>query len=447
MMEPSRMPTARRLQRTIARDTEVRGVGFFQGADVSLRFRPAEADAGVVFVRTDLPGRPAVPAHIRHVVPTQRRTTLQRGEARVEMVEHVMAALAGLRIDNCTVEIDAPETPGCDGSSRAFVEALGAAGTVELDRERDTLVIDRPITVREGRGTLTAHPGDGARLVLAYQLDYGRENPIGAQSLFLDVSPETFRDEIATSRTFLLESEAQALRQAGIGSRATAADLLIFGPDGVIDNELRYPDECVRHKILDMVGDLALLAKDLRGHVVAHRSGHLLNAELVRKLVEAVKCDSPARRDSRALPMDVGTIMKILPHRYPFLLVDRVLEHEPARRVVAVKNVTCNEPFFQGHWPGRPIMPGVLIIESLAQAAGILIADIVDPAVKVAMIVAIDRVKVRRPVVPGDQVRLEVMAQRLKNSTAEVYGEAKVEGNVAAEAKIRFVIVDAARAS
>ena len=265
------------------------------------------------------------------------------------------------------------------------------------------------------------------------------------QSLFLDVSPETFRTELAPSRTFLLEAEAKALRQAGIGSRATEADLLIFGSDGPIGNELRYPDECVRHKILDMVGDLALLAKDLRGHVVAHRSGHHLNAELVRKLVEAVGRGRAARCPGRDLPMDVGAVMKILPHRYPFLLVDRVLEHEPRRRVLALKNVSCNEPFFQGHWPGRPIMPGVLIIEALAQAAGIMVADLIDPAEKVALIVAIDQAKIRRPVVPGDQLRLDVVAQRLKTSSAEVHGVATVGDSVAAEAKIRFVIVDADR--
>ena len=268
------MLTARRMQRTIARETDLRGVGFIFGTDVTMRFRPAKADQGVVFVRTDLPERPAVRAHIRNVIPRQRRTTIQQGTASVEMVEHVMAALAGLRIDNCTIEIDSPETPGCDGSSRAFVDALSAAGVVELDREREALVIDRPVAVREGAAVLAAHPGDGEALVLGYHLDYGRKSPIGSQSFFLDVSPESFRDELATSRTFLLEAEAHALRQAGIGSRATASDLLIFGEGGVIDNELRYPDECVRHKILDMLGDLALLDKDLSGHIVAHRSGH-----------------------------------------------------------------------------------------------------------------------------------------------------------------------------
>lgn len=442
------MLTARRLQRTIARETEVRGVGLLQGSDVTLRFLPAEADTGVVFLRSDLPDRPTVPAHIDRVVPRQRRTTIQRGAAVVEMVEHVMAALAGLHIDNCQVEIDAPETPGCDGSSRLFVDALDGAGTIELNRERELLVIDRPVSVREGVATLSAHPGDGQSLVLAYQLDYGRHTPIGAQSLFLDVSPESFRKELAPSRTFLLEAEAHALRQAGIGARTTEKDLLIFGPNGVVGNELRYPDECVRHKILDMVGDLALLNMDLCGHVVAHRSGHQLNAALVRKLVQELERERRAGAGlTGASVVEIAEIMKVLPHRYPFLLVDRVLEYEPGRRVLALKNVSVNEPFFQGHWPGRPIMPGVLIVEALAQAAGLMLAGRVDPERYMVLIASLNNIKIRRPVVPGDQLLLEVTSLRVKNRTAHVRGVATVGDQLAAEAKIKIVTVEIDKAA
>lgn len=444
------MLNARRLQRTITRETEVRGVGFIFGNDVALRFRPAETDSGVVFVRTDLPGRPSVRAHISSVIPRQRRTTIQDGPAVVEMVEHVMAALSGLRIDNCLIEIDAPETPGCDGSSRAFVEALAPLGTVELDRPREVMVIEQPVTVREGSAVLTAHPGDGAGFVLSYHLDYGRQSPIGTQSFFLDVSPETFVADLAKSRTFLLEAEAQALRQAGIGSRATVSDLLIFGPDGVIGNTLHYPDECVRHKILDMVGDLALLGKDIVGHVVAHRSGHQLNAELVRALIQSANSEadpgpSGSEPAKAVAALDVSAVMNLLPHRYPFLMVDRVLEIDPGKRITAVKNVSVNEPFFQGHWPGRPIMPGVLILEALAQAAGLMIAQFVDLADKVTVIAAIDEVKLRRPVVPGDQLRLEVTCLRLKSTSAHVHGVAYVGDQVAVEAKMKFVMLDADR--
>jgi UDP-3-O-acyl N-acetylglucosamine deacetylase len=280
------MFTARRLQRTIAREAEVRGVGFFHGTDVVVRFLPAGADTGVVFVRTDLPGRPSVRAHIDNVVPSPRRTTVCHGAAGVEMVEHVLAALAGLRVDNCEVEIDSPETPGCDGSSAAFVAAVRHAGTVELDRPREALVIDRPVVVRDGPAAIAAYPG-GDAYALAYHLDYGPGNPIGVQSCSIEVDPDSFAAELAPCRTFLLAAEAEALRRAGVGTRTTEADLLIFGSEGVIGNTLRFPDECVRHKVLDMVGDLALLGMDIVGRVVASRSGHRLNAALVRALLAA----------------------------------------------------------------------------------------------------------------------------------------------------------------
>jgi UDP-3-O-[3-hydroxymyristoyl] N-acetylglucosamine deacetylase/3-hydroxyacyl-[acyl-carrier-protein] dehydratase len=346
-----------------------------------------------------------------------------------------------LRVDNCEIEIDAAETPGCDGSSRAFVEALGRAGSVAQDRPRARLVIDRPVTVHDDGATLTAHPGKTDELVLSYHLDYGRDTPIGRQSLFLPITPESFREELAASRTFILAEEAEGLRRSGLGNRITEADLLVFGPEGPIGNPLRFPDECVRHKILDMVGDLALAGRDLAGHVVAHRSGHALNAALVRKLIEAVERDSPKSSATDPAALDVAGIMKILPHRYPFLLVDRVVSLA-GDHVLALKNISCNEPFFQGHWPGRPIMPGVLIVEALAQAGGILIAQRVDPARTLALIASIDGVKIRRPVVPGDQLLLDVKAARIKSRTAEIQGSAYVGKALAAEAKIRFVLVD-----
>jgi UDP-3-O-[3-hydroxymyristoyl] N-acetylglucosamine deacetylase/3-hydroxyacyl-[acyl-carrier-protein] dehydratase len=214
----------------------------------------------------------------------------------------------------------------------------------------------------------------------------------------------------------------------------------------VVGNTLRYHDECVRHKILDMVGDLAMLGVDLAGHVVAHRSGHELNARLVRKLLASVEKSNHSTRIDGG-PRDFAAIRRILPHRYPFLLIDRVLELTPGRRVVAIKNVSCNEPFFQGHWPDRPIMPGVLIVEALAQAAGLMIAEKIDPTGMVALIASIDGVKLRRPVIPGDQLRLEVDGIRIKERSASVQGVARVDGQLAAEAKIKFVMVEADRAA
>ncbi len=443
------MITTKRLQRTLASPTEVRGVGFFHGSDVTLRFNPAEADTGVVFARSDLPDRPTVPARINHVVPSLRRTSIQRGDALVEMIEHVMAALAGTRIDNCLIEVDAPECPGCDGSSRVFIEAFEKAGVVEQDRPREALAIERSFTVREGNATLAAHPGPGDSLTLSYHLDYGPDSAIAPQSYLVDLNPPSFRREIAGSRTFLLETEVQALQAAGIGTRATPADVLIFGRDGVLGNTLRYTDECARHKVLDMVGDLSLLGMDLHGFVVAHRSGHHTNATLVRKLLQGLEKEKVNGSRAPTVPLredgtiDIQGILDILPHRYPLLLIDRVLEIQAGKSIVAIKNVSANEPFFQGHWPGRPIMPGVLILEAMAQAGGVLVASTMDRSGRVAMLASVHKVKLRRPVVPGDQLRLEMNAERIKQNSGAVYGIAKVGDVVAAEAKIRFVLVDA----
>jgi UDP-3-O-[3-hydroxymyristoyl] N-acetylglucosamine deacetylase/3-hydroxyacyl-[acyl-carrier-protein] dehydratase len=357
------------------------------------------------------------------------------------MVEHVMAALAGLRVDNCVVTINGPETPGCDGSSRAFTEALLEAGFVEQSAAREVLVIDRALTVRDGESILTAFPGETGRLVLSYQLDYGPKTSIGRQSFFVEVVPDSFRTELATSRTFLLESEVAGLRQAGIGSRTTERDLLIFGPDGVIGNELRFRDECARHKTLDLLGDLALIGKDLAGHVVAHRSGHSLNAELARALLKDVEGHRSSSITVEPAALEIGAILKALPHRYPFLLVDRVIEFEPGRRIVALKNVSYNEPFFQGHWPGRPIMPGVLIVEAMAQAAGVLIAY-ESKIGQQALLASLDGVKLRRPVVPGDQLRLEVEGLKSKGRVIEARASARVGHRTVAEGRIRFVVVE-----
>jgi UDP-3-O-[3-hydroxymyristoyl] N-acetylglucosamine deacetylase/3-hydroxyacyl-[acyl-carrier-protein] dehydratase len=443
------MLTSKRPQRTLARATEVRGVGFFHGQDVTMRFSPAEPGRGIVFVRRDLPDRPSVAARIENVVPSQRRTSIQRGAAQVEMIEHVMAALAGSQIDNCLVEIDALECPGCDGSSRVFVEAFDEAGAVEQGQPRPALVIERSFTVREGDAIVAAHPGPADKLTLSYHLDYGRESAIGNQSYLIDLAPVSFRSELASCRTFLLEAEARALQAAGIGTRTTEADVLIFGRDGVLGNSLRFHDECARHKILDMVGDLALLGMDLHGFVVAHRSGHHTNASLVRRLLQGIEKERGHSPRAPGVPLqddgtlDIQGIIQILPHRYPVLLVDRVLYVEPGRSLVAIKNVSANEPYFQGHWPSRPIMPGVLIIESMAQAAGILIAASVCLDGRVAMLASVNDVKLRRPVVPGDQLRLEIQAQRIKQTSACFTGVARVGDAVAATAKIRLIMVDA----
>jgi UDP-3-O-[3-hydroxymyristoyl] N-acetylglucosamine deacetylase len=275
-----------RYQRTIARPAEVRGIGFLTGANVRLRFLPAPPSCGVVFVRTDLRSRPEIPAHVANVTGTKRRTTLGHAPAQVGLVEHVLAALSGLRLDNCIVEINAPEPPGLDGSALCFVQALHAAGATLQAARRDVWCVDAPLKLEANGATLSLHPVAHSGLTVSYFLDYGPASPIARQVHTQAVTPGNFAHDLAMCRTFILESEAEELRRQGLGSRTTSADLLIFGPRGPIDNKVRFANEPARHKVLDLIGDLSLLGADLCGHVVAYRSGHPLNIELVRTLYE-----------------------------------------------------------------------------------------------------------------------------------------------------------------
>jgi UDP-3-O-acyl N-acetylglucosamine deacetylase len=273
-----------RYQRTLARPAYVQGVGFLTGAQVRLCFRPAPPATGVVFVRTDLGTDARIPARVEQVTGTHRRTTLGRAPVQVGLVEHVLAALAGLRIDNCFVELDAPEPPGLDGSAQQFVELLNASGTVLQPARRAIWEVEAPVVVRQNGATLTLHPWEGEGLRASYILDYGLDSPIARQMHTQTITPESFAIELANCRTFILEAEGAELRRQGLGARTTTADLLVFGPCGPIHNCLRHANEPARHKILDLLGDLSLLGEDVRGHVVAYRSGHPLNVELVRAL-------------------------------------------------------------------------------------------------------------------------------------------------------------------
>lgn len=275
----------RRQQRTISKPAAVDGFGYWSGHDIHVEFRPAPPDTGIVFVRTDLDPVVRIPAIVANRVETPRRTTLRTSRGNVEMVEHIMAALAGLTVDNCEVCVSAAEMPGCDGSSQPFVEALDAAGYVEQDSGHSQLLVREVTRLGNDESWIEARPATSPGLSVKYRLDYGRDNPIGRQTLALNITPETFRRELAASRTFMLKAEAEWLQSQGLGRRATTNDLLVFDDQGPIDNELRFPDECVRHKMLDLVGDFALAGCELVGSFVAHRSGHRLNAELVRILL------------------------------------------------------------------------------------------------------------------------------------------------------------------
>ncbi len=276
---------ALRKQRTISRSVSVSGFGFWSGRDVTVEFRPGEPDAGITFVRRDLAGQPRIRAVVANRIETPRRTTLNSGGVSVEMIEHVMAALYGLQIDNCEVWVNESEMPGCDGSSEPFVAALETVGIVEQSALRSRLVVQNITRLGDDESWVEARPSTNGGMSVKFRLDYGTGNAIGRQTLQLLVTPESFRRELAACRTFVLEEEAQWLVARGLGQRATYQNVLVFGKDGPLENELRFRDECVRHKALDLVGDLAMAGCDLVGHFIAHRSGHRLNAELVRALL------------------------------------------------------------------------------------------------------------------------------------------------------------------
>jgi UDP-3-O-[3-hydroxymyristoyl] N-acetylglucosamine deacetylase/3-hydroxyacyl-[acyl-carrier-protein] dehydratase len=430
-------------QRTIQREAELSGRGLFTGFPVTLRFKPAPPGSGVTFVRTDQPQPVRIPARLENLSKRARRTSLRNGTAAIETIEHCLAAARGLDVDNLIVELDNAEVPAGDGSALAFVEALQQAGTVEQEVEREVLQITEPVRVNEGEAELVAWPGEPGRLEIIYELDYGPGSPVCHQILRALIDPRTFARDLAPSRTFVLEEEARQLQAAGLGVHLTYADILVIGADGPIENHYRFEDECVRHKILDLVGDLMMAGCFVCGKVYARKSGHHLNHELVRRLCEIRDRERMEHRLSHAVELDIRHVQRILPHRYPMLLVDRVIEIDGDRRAVGIKNVTINEPFFAGHYPRQPIMPGVLIIEALAQLSGVLLSQKLEHTGKVAVLLSLDRVKFRRPVVPGDQLVMEAQAVHVKARTGQTQCRAKVGGELVAEATIRFMLVDA----
>jgi len=431
------------LQRTIETPVELTGRGLFSGESCRMRFVPAPADSGIVFVRTDLSAPVRIAADIQNVGKRARRTSLVNGSTTVETVEHVLSAVVGVGIDNVTIELTAPETPSFDGSAKAFVEALLRAGPREQQAQRHEFVFEESVTVSEAEAVLAAMPGPTDSLDILYDLDYSATPVIGRQVTAFRLGRDDFSSEIAPARTFSLEAEAAEMQARGIGAHLTTRDVLVIGPKGPVDNDFRFPDECARHKVCDLVGDLALLGRRLCGRLVAHRTGHEHNQALVRRLAKAV-ADRARERFIRGEPvMDIRKIMRLLPHRYPFLMVDRIIELDGDRRVVGIKNVSINEPFFQGHYPGQPIMPGVMILEALAQLSGILLSRRLEHTGKVAVLLSMDRVKMRRPVRPGDQLILEAERLHVRSRTGHCKCRACIGRDVAAEAEIKFMLVDA----
>lgn len=446
--EPERISLRRsERQQTVAGEAVVRGRGLLGGVEAELAILPAPPGTGIVFERTDLTPPVTVAADVANVISRPRRTTLRAGRDAIETVEHCLSALAGLRVDNALLRLAGPELPCGDGSALPFTEALLRAGLVEQDAPRRVFRLREPIVIEDGDSMIAALPDDGESMKVLYDLDYGEsEQRIPRQCYSFDPDRQDYLREIAPARTFSLRDEAEALWRQQLCRHLTPRDVLVIGDDGPIENAYRFSDEPVRHKVLDVIGDLSLAGRPIAARIVARRSGHGHNRRLALRLRERMRAEDLAASLSGDRVLDTRAIQRIMPHRYPMLLVDRVLVLEGNHRAVGVKNVTVNEPFFQGHYPGTPIMPGVLIVEAMAQLGGLLLSQTLEHAGRIAMLLSLDKVKLRKPIVPGDQVILEALAQRANARSATLQCRATVDGKLAAEAQIRFMMVDSEQA-
>lgn len=436
-----------RFQTTLDKVVSTTGVGLHLGKETTITFKPAPPDTGYVFVRTDVESRPMIKVcveNVRMIEEQARRTTLGENYFEVHTVEHVLSALYGLEIDNAIIEIDSDEPPEpAGGSVSSFVKILREAGVATLNRHpRKVFTITEPVSLEYYGATLTVVPYSG--LKVSFTIDYDI-SAIGTQYLSLDITPETFTTEIAPARTFCLYRDVKALQEKGLIKGGNLDNAVVIGDDGIMnDKPLRFPDEFVRHKILDLIGDISLLGFRLEGHVISAKSGHASNVQFVKK-IKSVYQGSVAKAEKHLSDRkwDIQDVMRLLPHRYPFLLVDKVLEIDPGKRIVGLKNVTINEPFFQGHFPGSPIMPGVLVVEAMAQVGGLMLFDNVDdPANWLVYFGGIDKVRFRKPIMPGDQVRFELEMQSSRGRLCRMRGVAFVEDRVAAEAELTAMLVE-----
>lgn len=434
-------------QKTIEKEVSLSGVGLHTAVKVNITFKPAAVDTGIVFVRIDLPGRPLLAATREYLLPQeriQRRTSLGKNGVEVHTIEHLMSALSGLGIDNLLVEIDNQEVPGFDGSSAAFTESLLKAGLKSQDKDRRYLQVREPIFLEEDGASIMAVPSQDFRI--SYTLSY--PHPLlQAQFFEENITGDVFTRQLSQARTFCLEEEAEELKSQGIGCGASYENTLVVGKDGVIKNKLRYADEFARHKVLDLLGDLYVLGMPLKAHIIALKSGHSLNVKLLNRLDQQKQryLSAGVAAQSR-LPvgeqLDINAIMQILPHRQPFLFVDRIIHLEMGKHAVGIKNVTINDYFFKGHFPGRPVMPGVLIVEAMAQVGGVMMLAPEENRGKLAFFLTINNIKFRKTVVPGDQLVLDVEAGKMKSKTGQVRGQALVDGKVVAEADLMFALVE-----
>lgn len=437
-------------QTTIAKEFVVEGIGLHTGNNSKMVFKPAPADYGIHFIRVDLPGRPDIKADWNSLSAdiAVRGTTVEKGSAKVHTIEHILAACSALEIDNVTVEINNNETPIMDGSAKVLTEKIAQAGIKELDAYKQYYTIDEPVSFVSGNTKITAYPSD------KFEIDctIGFDHPyLSHQQAAFTINRESFLKEIAPSRTFCFDYEIEALHANGLAKGGSLDNAILIGIDGIHNKEpLRYKDEFVRHKILDLIGDLSLAGHGIKAKITAEKPGHKSNVNFVKEFIK--KAILKKAEDSPEDAMDTSNtqeriinsaeIQKIIPHRFPILMIDRVKLTSDPKRAVGYKCVSGNENFFQGHFPGQPIMPGVLIVEAMAQTSCVLFLSRSELKNCLAYFMGIDNVKFRKTVIPGDVLELKIEVIRDSGRKGKVRGEAFVDGKLAAEAEFMFIIVD-----
>ncbi len=438
-------------QQTLNRPAGFSGIGLHSGNRVNMTILPAPANSGVRFRRVDLEGSPEIEARVENVAETTRSTTLAKGNVKVHTVEHVLAALAGYGIDNAIIELDANEPPIADGSSREFCKIIQAAGIVPQAEKRETYSPTEPIQLESGETVMTLFPDEGFKITCTSADKKGRFT----QFYSTEITPKTWERELSHARTFCFYEEIEHLIKNNLIKGGSLENAVVIRDDAVLTTEpLRYPEEFVRHKMLDIVGDLSLLGRPVRGHLIAVRPSHAANCEMVRQIFAQMSKPLRAAQTfapppvSRPAPepvvsqdgaMDIEQIMKLIPHRPPFLMVDRVVKID-GNKVVAIKNVTVNEAYFQGHFPGHPIMPGVLQLEAIAQVAGVVLLKQVEVADQVAYFMSAENVKWRRPVLPGDTLIIEVEMTKIRGRIGKAKGVCKVGAEIVSEAEVTFMV-------
>ncbi|CAI8344239.1 MAG: UDP-3-O-acyl-N-acetylglucosamine deacetylase [Opitutia bacterium UBA7350] len=438
-------------QRTILREASIKGKSLHTGEEVNLTLKPAPENHGIVFRRIDLIGKPELKSTIDHVDDLVRSTTIAEGNAKVHTVEHILSALSGSGVDNVIVEMDASEPPILDGSAKHFVNLIQEAEPIEQEAEREYFELKEPISVTRGNSSIIALPHDGLRITCTSADDRG----IHTQHLSIDIDYESYLAQIAAARTFTIYEDIEELLKLGKIKGGSLDSAIVIKGDKIVSKEpLRFKDEFVRHKILDIIGDIVLLGKPLKAHIVAVRPGHALNADLTKTLREKMiakgkiargKASKTQTIDAHETSLDIRRVLDILPHRYPFVMVDRVLEIISDDELIALKNVTINEPYFTGHYPGRPVMPGVLQIEAMAQATGVLLLKRLTLGdYRIAFLMSVDKVKFRQAVEPGDSIEIHVKLIKVRSKKiATAVASCKVGGKTVSQAELMFMLVDA----